>query len=122
MVHSTFDVLEKKIFCMQALQSKFGGWADDQIVPAFVKYAKVVFQALGGKSEYWTTFNEPINFCFLHYAAGNYPLFIKDVVRLQIFLPCTSVAWRCFILRQLIQIIPLRMQIIKPAITLAKIL
>ncbi|CAL8468095.1 g7634 [Coccomyxa elongata] len=69
----------------QALQSNFGGWASDQIVPAFVKYAKVVFQALGDKSEYWTTFNEPITFCFLHYGAGTYPLFIKDLRQ----------AWNC---------------------------
>lgn len=71
---------------MQALQSKYGGWANDQIVPAFANYARVVFKALGDRAEYWSTFNEPINFCFLHYAAGFSPVFIKDVVRLQVFL------------------------------------
>ena len=68
---------------MQALQTKFGGWVSNQIVPAFTRFATVVFQALGDRAEYWSTFNEPINFCFLHYAAGSYPLFIKDLVRLQ---------------------------------------
>ncbi|BDA42215.1 beta-glucosidase 1A [Coccomyxa sp. Obi] len=69
----------------QALQSNFGGWASDQIVPAFVNYARVVFQALGDKSVYWSTVNEPINFCFLHYAAGMSPLFIHDLRQ----------AWNC---------------------------
>lgn len=68
---------------MQALQSNYGGWASDQIVPALANYARVVFQALGNKSVNWSTFNEPINFCFLPFAAGSYPLFIKDLVRLQ---------------------------------------
>ncbi|BDA42217.1 beta-glucosidase 34 [Coccomyxa sp. Obi] len=69
----------------QALQSKFGGWPSDEIVPVFANYAKVVFEALGDKAQYWSTFNEPSTFCFLGYGSGVHAPFIKNLTQ----------AWTC---------------------------
>lgn len=39
---------------------KYGGWNSKHVVECFVKYAKKVFEAFGGKVKYWFTFNEPV--------------------------------------------------------------
>ncbi|BDA42216.1 beta-glucosidase 1B [Coccomyxa sp. Obi] len=54
----------------QALQARFGGWNSDQIVPAFAQFARIVLEALGARSKYWTTINEPCTFCFQGYGIG----------------------------------------------------
>lgn len=68
------------LVCAQALQSKFGGWPSDAIVPVFANYARVVFEALGEKAKYWSTFNEPSTFCFLGYGSGVQAPFIHNIV------------------------------------------
>jgi beta-glucosidase/6-phospho-beta-glucosidase/beta-galactosidase len=54
----------------QALQEQYGGWNGGEIVDDFAKYAAVVFETLGDRVKYWTTFNEPWTFCFLGYGIG----------------------------------------------------
>lgn len=44
----------------QALQEKHDGWLrNETVVPAFAKYADVVFAKLGDRVKHWITFNEP---------------------------------------------------------------
>ncbi|CAL8468094.1 g7633 [Coccomyxa elongata] len=75
----------KGLVCTQALQIKFGGWPSDEIVPVFANYAKVVFEALGEKAVYWSTFNEPSTFCCLGYSIGIHAPFITNLTQ----------AWTC---------------------------
>lgn len=66
---------------MQALQDRFGGWASDQIVPAFANYASMVFQFFSDMGVvHWTTINEPWTFCFLGYGQGSAAPGINDKV------------------------------------------
>lgn len=51
----------------QALQD-IGGWANPDMPEYFLKYSKVIFEALGGKVKKWITLNEPYCAAFL----GNY--------------------------------------------------
>ncbi|BDA42218.1 beta-glucosidase 1A [Coccomyxa sp. Obi] len=53
-----------------ALQERFGGFNSEAIVPVFTNYAVAMFQALGDKVNYWTTFNEPMSFCYMGYGGG----------------------------------------------------
>lgn len=50
------------------LQNTYGGWLSADIVPDFVEYARITFEALGDRVKNWYTVNEPQVFC------GNYPL------------------------------------------------
>lgn len=50
------------------LQNSYGGWLDEQIVPDFVEYARIVFERYHDRVSKWATVNEPIVFC------GDYPL------------------------------------------------
>ncbi|KAF9041250.1 glycoside hydrolase superfamily [Panaeolus papilionaceus] len=43
----------------QALQDRYGGWLDRQIVDDFVHYAKICFGAFGDLVKHWITLNEP---------------------------------------------------------------
>lgn len=54
------------------LVTKYGGWKNRQIINFYVKYAKTLFQYLGGLVDYWLPFNEinasrfnPYNGCCL---------------------------------------------------------
>ncbi|MCT8192329.1 glycoside hydrolase family 1 protein, partial [Pseudomonas monteilii] len=50
-----------------ALYEEFGGFANKEVIPLFVKFAKTVFQRYRDKVTYWMTFNE-INSAF-HFSA-----------------------------------------------------
>ncbi|TKX25586.1 beta-glucosidase-like protein 1 [Elsinoe australis] len=45
------------------LEDLYGGWLSEQIVPDFVDYARIAYQAFGDRVKYWFTVNEPIVFC-----------------------------------------------------------
>lgn len=47
-----------------------GGWPWEGIVNYYLKYAEVLFKALGDRVKYWITFNEPHVFCFYGYGTG----------------------------------------------------
>ncbi|KAK1935087.1 Strictosidine-O-beta-D-glucosidase [Phytophthora citrophthora] len=48
------------------------GWLNDEIVDHFVEYATLIFQELGQKLDYWTTFNEPSTFIKNGYGTGTH--------------------------------------------------
>ncbi|XP_067660669.1 lactase-like protein isoform X2 [Haliotis asinina] len=41
------------------LEEKVGGWASEDIIPYFLKYADVCFDRFGDRVKFWITFNEP---------------------------------------------------------------
>lgn len=41
------------------LVKKYNGWEGRQTVDCYVRYARTLFERLGGKVKYWLTFNEP---------------------------------------------------------------
>lgn len=47
----------------QALQTKYKGWLDQQVVKDFENYAEVAMTALGGHCDRWISMNEPRTFC-----------------------------------------------------------
>jgi beta-glucosidase len=53
----------------QTLEDK-GGWANRDIVPAFVDYATACVEAFGDRVTNWITLNEPWVFTWLGYLAG----------------------------------------------------
>ncbi|KAJ8596076.1 glycoside hydrolase family 1 protein [Rhizopogon salebrosus TDB-379] len=55
----------------QALHDRYGGWLNkDEIVQDYVRYAKVCFEAFGGKVNHWLTINEPWCISILGYGRG----------------------------------------------------
>jgi 6-phospho-beta-glucosidase len=63
----------------QALE-EIGGWTSKRTVEAFVKYAKVCYEAFGNRVKHWITFNETIIFTGHGYLQGAHPPgIIKDV-------------------------------------------
>lgn len=55
---------------VQVLQDRYGGFLNEQIVADFTQYAQTMFQALGSRVTYWSTFNEPATFCVSGYGSG----------------------------------------------------
>jgi len=55
----------------QALQ-KLGGWPNRESVDWFTDYARVVFERLGDRVDYWATHNEPFVVAFMGYADGTF--------------------------------------------------
>ncbi|MCW4456808.1 GH1 family beta-glucosidase [Microbacterium sp. MPKO10] len=53
----------------QALEER-GGWANRETAERFVRYAEVMYDALGDRVQHWTTFNEPFCSSLLGYASG----------------------------------------------------
>ena len=53
----------------QTLEDK-GGWANREIVPAFIEYATACTEAFGDRVNNWITLNEPWVFTWLGYLAG----------------------------------------------------
>ncbi|PFG29308.1 GH1 family beta-glucosidase [Paramicrobacterium agarici] len=53
----------------QALEER-GGWANRETAERFVRYAEVMYAALGDRVKHWTTFNEPFCSSLLGYASG----------------------------------------------------
>lgn len=56
-----------------ALDKRYGGLLNkDEFVPDFLRYARVMFEALKGKVPYWITFNEPFCSSGLGYGIGKH--------------------------------------------------
>jgi len=54
----------------QALQDKYGGWVDDQILVDYADYARLCFEQFGDRVKYWITINEPSVVADLGYGMG----------------------------------------------------
>jgi beta-glucosidase len=61
----------------QALQDR-GGWVNRATADAFVRYARIVHDALGDEVDTWTTLNEPWCSAFLGYARGRHAPGLTD--------------------------------------------
>merc|ERR1712135_107597 len=61
-----------------ALQNKFGGWQDEQIVDWYVKYAEVCFNKFGDRVKWWVTFNEPWVFTVIGYGDGGHAPHVRQ--------------------------------------------
>ncbi len=53
---------------------KIGGWKNQKVVEAYVKYASFLFEQLGDRVKNWITFNEPMIFTLVFYAFGLYDM------------------------------------------------
>lgn len=58
-----------------------GSWTNKRTVDAFIKYAKVCYEAFGDRVKHWITFNETVVFSTLGYLAGAHPPGIKNDVK-----------------------------------------
>lgn len=54
----------------QALEDKYNGWLDRQIIKDFATYAETCFQKFGDRVKHWITFNEPHTFTVQGYDVG----------------------------------------------------
>ncbi|KAF3326270.1 beta-glucosidase 6 isoform X2 [Carex littledalei] len=54
----------------QALEDKYNGWLDTQIINDFANYAETCFKAFGDRVKHWITFNEPHTFAIQGYDVG----------------------------------------------------
>uniref|UniRef100_A0A7N0SWE2 Beta-glucosidase n=1 Tax=Kalanchoe fedtschenkoi TaxID=63787 RepID=A0A7N0SWE2_KALFE len=54
----------------QALEDRYRGWLDKQIVVDFEHYASTCFQVFGDRVKYWITFNEPHGMSIQGYDTG----------------------------------------------------
>lgn len=55
-----------------------GGWTNKRTTEAFVKFAKVCFDAFGDRVKHWITFNEMFCVCYLGYMTGAFPPGIEN--------------------------------------------
>eukprot|EP00058_Branchiostoma_floridae_P022669 XP_002608159.1 hypothetical protein BRAFLDRAFT_125874 [Branchiostoma floridae] len=62
----------------QALQDRYGGWVNEEIVEHYDNYATFAFQTFGDRVKYWLTFNEPMVLCSLGYTSGEHAPGIHD--------------------------------------------
>ena len=58
-----------------------GGWENRDTVEAYVRYAKICFEAFGDRVNYWATINEPNYETLCCYGYGNYPPNVKSLDR-----------------------------------------
>lgn len=65
-----------------ALQEKYNGWEDKQIVDDFTYYAEVLFKRFNGKVNYWVTLNEQNIFISHGYLMASHPPNVSDVKRM----------------------------------------
>lgn len=79
--------IERGGWRVQALQDRYGGWTNSQIVNDFANYAEVAFKNFGGKVNHWMTLNEPRSFCWLGYGIGIHAPGIKVLRPAPPFLP-----------------------------------
>ncbi|KAE8683030.1 putative beta-glucosidase 41 [Hibiscus syriacus] len=54
----------------QALEDKYLGWLDRQIIKDFALYAETCFEKFGDRVKHWITFNEPHSFSIQGYYTG----------------------------------------------------
>lgn len=66
----------------QALQDKYNGWESRQVIAAFKKYARTVFEAFGDRVTYWVTFNEQNVFTAMGYRWASHPPNISNIKRM----------------------------------------
>ena len=66
----------------QALQDKYLGWEDRQIIEDFTQYAEVLFERFDGKVKYWVTLNEQNVFISHGYMMASHPPNVKDLKRM----------------------------------------
>lgn len=66
----------------QALQDKYNGWESRQVIPAFEKYCRTLFEAFKDDVKYWVTFNEQNVFTGMGYRWGNHPPKVQDTKRM----------------------------------------
>lgn len=52
--------------------NKYGAWESNDVVDAFLNYARFVFNQYGDRVKYWITFNEPMVFTYFFYSIGLY--------------------------------------------------
>ena len=55
-----------------------GGWANEEIIFHFARYAEIVVNALSDKVRYWFTFNEPQCFVYNGYVCGGHAPFLTE--------------------------------------------
>jgi len=56
-----------------ALQNKYGGWKDDQIIADFTAYAELCFERFGDRVKLWMTLRAPITEAVNGYDTGIFP-------------------------------------------------
>lgn len=54
----------------QALEDRYNGWLNSQIIKDFAVYAETCFQKFGDRVKHWITFNEPHTFAIQGYDVG----------------------------------------------------
>ncbi|KAF6165136.1 hypothetical protein GIB67_000720 [Kingdonia uniflora] len=54
----------------QALEDKYNGWLNPQIIKDFVVYAETCIEKFGDRVKHWITFNEPHTFAIQGYDVG----------------------------------------------------
>ncbi|MCL7046716.1 hypothetical protein MKW94_005181, partial [Papaver nudicaule] len=54
----------------QALEDRYNGWLDPQIINDFAVYAETCFKNFGDRVKHWMTFNEPHTFAIQGYDVG----------------------------------------------------
>ncbi|KAF0904644.1 hypothetical protein E2562_036017 [Oryza meyeriana var. granulata] len=54
----------------QALEDRYGGWLNSEIIEDFIQYAFTCFKEFGDRVKHWITFNEPHNFAIDGYDFG----------------------------------------------------
>lgn len=66
----------------QALQDKYGGWENRQVVKDFTRYAELLFERYNNKVKYWVSLNEQNIFITLGYRMAAHPPNVTDEKRL----------------------------------------
>lgn len=66
----------------QALQDTYGGWESREVIGAFEKYCRAVFEKYGDRVTYWVTFNEQNVFTQMGYRWASHPPNVQDVKRM----------------------------------------
>ncbi len=59
---------------------KMGGFEKQDNIKYFVRFARIVYQALGNRVKYWVTINEPVVFAYSSYFSGDFPPGKQDPV------------------------------------------
>ena len=66
----------------QALQDKYGGWEDRQVIEDFTRYADILFNRFNGRVKYWVSLNEQNIFLTLGYRMAAHPPNVTDEKRM----------------------------------------
>lgn len=66
----------------QALQDKYGGWENRQVIEDFTRYAELLFERYNNKVKYWVSLNEQNIFITLGYRMAAHPPNVTDEKRL----------------------------------------